>query len=250
MTVQVGNSKNDRIHLCWRYIPCWTLLADQLNKLQFGKGLLKNVISKNPKGQKLPKPSINEYAKLSYPTFHMHEAFALANLIRVNVLTHYAINPKRVVANAKKGVHFVSALQHYLWALSIRDRELFEERAQTIRCGNGSEPSTPGPRGEWVCGVNPSLIKPIPFQMTVGKPMINAISWGLGTSDTATKAISLSRSQRRSVKVVLHLLNILPVIVRSRDPLTCQRSNCKRIDCSSVKGPWEFHRTWVYTCIP
>lgn len=211
------------IHLCWRYIPCWTLLADKRFSL-------------------LQKHSINEYAKPSYPTFHMHEAFALANLIRFNVLTHYAINPKCIVANGKKGVYFVSARQHYLWALSIRDRELFEERAQT-RCGNGSEPSTPGPRGEWVCGVNPSLIKPIPFQMTVGKPTINAISWGLGTSDTATKTISLSRSQRRPVKVVLHLLNILRVIVRSRDLLTCQRSNCKRIDCLSVKGPWEFHRT-------
>lgn len=131
----------------------------------------------------------------------MHEAFALANLIRVNALTHSAMNLKRVVANGKKGVHFVSSLQHYLWALSIRDRELFEERAQTIRCGNGSEPSTPGPRGEWVCGVNPSLIKPIPFQMTVGKPMINANSWSLGTSDTVEKAISLSRSQRRLWKL-------------------------------------------------
>lgn len=151
---------------------------------------------------------------------------------------------------AKKGAYSVSALQHYLWALSIRDRELFEERAQTIRCGNGSEPSTPGPWGEWVCRVNPSLIKPIPFQMTVGKPMINAISCGLGTSDTATKAISLSRSQKRPLKVVLHLLNTLRVIVRSRDPLTCQRNNCKRIDCLSVKGPWEFQRTWVYTRIP
>lgn len=92
------------------------------------------------------------------------------------MLNHYAINPKCVVANGKKGVYFVNPRQHYLQALSIRDRELFEERAQTIRCGNGSEPSTPGPRGEWVCGVNPSLIKPIPFQMTVGKPMIKVIS--------------------------------------------------------------------------
>lgn len=79
--------------------------------------------------------------------------------------------------------------------------------------------------------------------MTVGKPMINAISWGPGTSDTPTKAISLSRSQRRPEKVVLHLLNTLGVIIGSRDPLTCQRNNWKRIDCLVVKGPWEFHRT-------
>lgn len=97
-------------------------------------------------------------------------------------------------------------------------------------------------RREWVCGVNPSLIKPIPFQMTVGKPMINALSWGPGSSDTATKATSLSRSKRRPGKVVLHLLLNTWRVIGSRDPLTCQRKNCKRIDCLLVKGPWEFHR--------